>query len=107
VKNKAIDIYRGAKGIESLNDYDGEVVDIDDDVAKSVESEEGLAHLMGLIESLPENYHIVFSLRYVHGMSRKEIADALDISENLVSVRLNRAKQKLVEQLRGGGDGRG
>ncbi len=44
---------------------------------------------------------MVFQLREIEGMSYKEIADTLDISEDLVKVSLFRARNKLKELLSG------
>jgi RNA polymerase sigma factor (sigma-70 family) len=50
-----------------------------------------LARLIEAVRSLPENLKAVASL-YLEDMPVKDIATALGISENNVSVRLNRAK---------------
>ena len=51
------------------------------------------------IESLSENQRLVFSLREIEGMSYREIAEALAISEDLVKISLHRARQKMKEML--------
>ena len=53
------------------------------------------------IDRLPENQKRVFQLREIEGMSYKEIAEALDISEDLVKVSLFRARNRLKELLSG------
>lgn len=50
------------------------------------------------IESLDQEFRDVVYMRFVEGMKVKEIAKILDISENLVSVRINRGKKKLEEK---------
>lgn len=53
------------------------------------------------IEALLENQRLVFTLREVEGMSYREIAEALTISEDLVKISLHRARQKMKEMLSG------
>lgn len=48
-----------------------------------------------------------FGLRYLQGLDIAEIADALRITENNVSVTLNRTRRRLAERLADPGDGRG
>lgn len=51
------------------------------------------------IETLSENQRLVFTLREIEGMSYREIAETLSISENLVKISLHRARQKMKELL--------
>jgi len=51
------------------------------------------------LEELDEKYRLVFVLRDVEGLSTKETAQALDISESNVKVRLLRARLMLRERL--------
>lgn len=53
------------------------------------------------IDQLSKNQKMVFQLREIEGMSYKEIANALNISEDLVKVSLFRARNKLKELLSG------
>ncbi|MEO8086148.1 MAG: sigma-70 family RNA polymerase sigma factor [Bacteroidota bacterium] len=53
------------------------------------------------LQQVPEDYRLVFSLREINGLSVKETAESLNISEANVKVRLNRAKamlRKVVEK---------
>lgn len=54
--------------------------------------------LKAAIDSLEEDFREVMYLRFVEEMKTKDIAEMLGISENLVSVRLNRGKKKLQEK---------
>ena len=47
------------------------------------------------IPQLPEPYRVAITLRYVDGFTPKEIAGLLEISENVASVRIHRAVEKL------------
>jgi RNA polymerase sigma-70 factor (ECF subfamily) len=51
------------------------------------------------MDELPDIYRTVFVLREVEEMSTAEAADALDISEELVKVRLHRARAALRQRL--------
>lgn len=52
------------------------------------------------IEQLPAELRTAFVLREVEGMSYREISEVLGISDNLVSVRLHRARARLRDLLR-------
>jgi len=51
------------------------------------------------LRQVPEDYRMVFSLREMNGLSVKETAESLDISEANVKVRLNRAKSMLRKEI--------
>ncbi len=53
------------------------------------------------VAQLPEKYRLVFVLREIEEMSVKETAEALDIEEPNVKVRLNRAKTMLKDLMKG------
>lgn len=52
------------------------------------------------IIEIPEDYRMVFTLRELNGMSTRETAGALNISEANVKVRLNRAKSMLRTEIK-------
>lgn len=62
-------------------------------------SGEGKSTLDSAIATLPESLRIVFLLRDVEGLSIKEAADALNLTETNVKTRLLRARMFLREQL--------
>jgi RNA polymerase sigma-70 factor (ECF subfamily) len=62
-------------------------------------SDEGKQVLDQAIQSLPESMRIVFLLRDIEGLSIKETADALNLTETNVKTRLLRARMFLREQL--------
>lgn len=62
-------------------------------------SMEGKNILDAAIEGLPETLRIVFILRDIEGLSIKETADALDLTETNVKTRLLRARMYLRERL--------
>lgn len=69
------------------------------DIHTILEQEEQIALLDKLIQSLPEKQRTVFQLREVEEMSYKEIAYAMNISEDQVKVNLFRSRQRLKELL--------
>lgn len=54
--------------------------------------------LRGAIESLDADYRQAVYLSFVEGLRVKDIAEILGVSENLISVRINRGKKKLRER---------
>lgn len=64
------------------------------------------ALLRELVHQLPDEYHSVLLLKFVGGLSRQEIAAALEVSEASVKGRLARgleALQELVDRVTGSG----
>ena len=60
-----------------------------------------LGHVLeNAIHEIPEDYRIVFTLRELNGLSVAETAEALDITESNVKVRLNRAKGMLQKEIK-------
>ncbi len=53
--------------------------------------------VMSMISSLPEMYSSILFLKYSEDLSISEMAEDLEVSQNVVSVRLNRAMAKLRE----------
>ena len=56
--------------------------------------------LENAIHEIPEDYRIVFTLRELNGLNVAETAEALDITESNVKVRLNRAKGMLQKEIK-------
>lgn len=55
--------------------------------------------LQTVIDSLPENYRTVLMLREVEGASTAEVAECLEVSEEVVKTRLHRARSMVREGL--------
>lgn len=69
------------------------------DTNKSVTSRE-LSHVIEqALQQVPIDYRMVFSLREINGLNVLETAEALNISESNVKVRLNRAKTMLRKEI--------
>jgi RNA polymerase sigma-70 factor (ECF subfamily) len=64
-------------------------------------SAESRAMLDRAIETLPAGLRLVFLLRDIEGLSTREAAEVLDLSETAVKTRLSRARLRLREALTG------
>jgi RNA polymerase sigma-70 factor (ECF subfamily) len=62
-------------------------------------SQEMRREVMQAIQSLPENYRSVVVFRFVDELSYAEIADALDLTESNVMMRMSRARRMLRDKL--------
>lgn len=62
-------------------------------------SSEARAHLDEAVEKLPYSLRIVFIFREIEGLSTKETADILELSETAVKTRLSRARLRLRDEL--------
>ena len=107
--NEALMLLRRKKPEVNLDDVEGG--DDDEDLRPSqfvdwsalpedeLLSGEGKDFLDDAINTLPESLRIVFLLRDVEGLSIKETADALNLTETNVKTRLLRARMFLREKL--------
>ena len=66
---------------------------------RDFESSEAQAELERAIHDLPEKLRVVFVMRELEGFSTEETAEALDVSIDVVKVRLHRARLQLRERL--------
>ena len=97
-RNLIIDYYKTNKPI-SLDELEEEGFSPDtQDSSPELMSEVGI--LKEAIENLDQEFREVVYLRFVEDIKVKDIADMLNISENLVSVRINRGKKKLQEKFK-------
>jgi RNA polymerase sigma-70 factor (ECF subfamily) len=62
-------------------------------------SAEGRTYLDKAVESLPTSLRVVFLLRDIEGLSTRETAEVLNLSEMAVKTRLSRARLQLRETL--------
>jgi RNA polymerase sigma-70 factor (ECF subfamily) len=70
-----------------------------DEPARLAQQREVRQLIDAALDELPEKYRVVFVLRDVEGLSVKETAEALGLSESNVKVRLLRARLDLRERL--------
>ena len=88
---------RKSSSLDAMMEDDGfEAVD---ESIKPMEEVPQAREAMKLLASLDDLYRTVITMRYIDGMSPKEIAKALDVSENVVSVRIHRGIEKLQKMM--------
>ena len=92
--NLIIDTVRKKKEI-SLEQLEGQGIYPSVDPEASVQAKIDVTLLQDKMKDLSEDDQELIFLRYLHDLSPQEIAQSLDVSPNVVSVRLNRAIQKL------------
>jgi RNA polymerase sigma-70 factor, ECF subfamily len=107
--NEALMLLRRKRPEVNIDDFESD--DEDDDLTPSIFvdwgalpedellSAEGRQALDRAIASLPETLRVVFILRDIDGLSIKETADVLKLTETNVKTRLLRARLQLREQL--------
>ncbi|MCL2399651.1 MAG: RNA polymerase sigma factor [Defluviitaleaceae bacterium] len=99
VKNIAINLYhRKNKSLPvDINEHD----QVDSfNLEEFIASKEEASQAISLIDKLNEDLKSVFLLKYAHDLSHKEIGKILNISENNVTVRLHRARKKLMQLMK-------
>lgn len=99
-RNTAIDLLRSQNRIKPLSyeeclDY----TDKDESVFDEVSAKNAYEKLTLYIQKLKPNYSDILFLKGIYGYSTDEIAGMLGITKENVSVRLNRARNALKEQL--------
>jgi len=103
LRNLIIDEYRKHKShsLEAMIEVEaGESIeailpkDETNTLEAAMERHEGVRALEAL-KDLPEPYREALALRYIDGLSPREIADIVGESENVVSVRVHRGLKKL------------
>ncbi|MCI8492321.1 MULTISPECIES: RNA polymerase sigma factor [Anaerotruncus] len=102
VKNIAINFYNRRKkqsvlSFDELADWSAERTATP---KNEMEAQEGYDCLIELIGRMPESYRSVLLLKYDNGYSTAEIASMLDLTEENVKKRIQRARKKL-EQILG------
>jgi len=92
--NKAIDSYKKSYQMVPIKD------DFQDTLIEEKEIDFSLDTILSLIQELPTQYRLVFSLYELDDYSHKEIAQMLEISENTSKSNLHRAKTILKEKIK-------
>lgn len=92
-RNLIVDYYQSDKAT-SLDALREEGFDPDSNEV-SAEQLSDILLLRAAIETLDKEFRDVVYMKFVEGMKVTEIAELLNISENLASVRINRGKEKL------------
>lgn len=93
-QNLIIDWYRKKKSL-SLDALREARYDPPETKALTAEDAAQYAEIRAVIGRLPESQAAVLILRYVEGLGPKDIAEVLEVSPNVVSVRIDRALKKV------------
>jgi RNA polymerase sigma-70 factor (ECF subfamily) len=103
VKNTAMDILNKNKNIYAVYDiYENDIQD-NRSVEEEVVSEIVTEGMLKVVDKLKNELKECFLLMYAHNLSYKEIGKILKISEANVTVRIHRAKKKIIELLKAEG----
>jgi RNA polymerase sigma-70 factor (ECF subfamily) len=99
-RNIIIDWYRKKKsvsleGLQEENEDTEEFTIIEDNAKGALDMQNESRFLLDKIKALPATSQQILYLRYIEDLKPKEIAQALDIKENTVSVRIHRALDEL------------
>ena len=86
---------RGGYQIDLVLDELGEIVSGREDPALMWQEKELKQEINRFLQSLPEKKRVMFLLRYWYACSIPEIASRLGMTENNISVTLNRIRKKL------------
>lgn len=97
VKNKCIDIIRKNRYLLSapIDNMDYELKSDDLSVEIQVIRKDDFQHLSRCISEIDEISRLVLQMKYMQGLSYKEIGEALGMTSKHVDTRLMRAKQKV------------
>jgi RNA polymerase sigma factor (sigma-70 family) len=84
-----------AEDVDSINE--NEILSVHEEIEKNepVPAET----LLAMIQSLPEGYRMVFNLYVFEGYSHREIAEAINFSENTSKTQLMKARRQLQEKI--------
>jgi RNA polymerase sigma factor (sigma-70 family) len=91
--NNTLQKYKGVRFMEVINDN---IPDVDVEID---EEEISLDYLMQIIQELPDQYRIVFSLYVLDDYSHQEISEMLSISTGTTKSNLHRARLILKEKI--------
>lgn len=101
VHNQAISNLRKAKHETPMNEaVEGSTPATDLTPIEAIHNDELDQRIQRAIKNLPERRREILTLRMIHELSYKEIADTLEISVNTVDTQLRRALKSLREDLR-------
>lgn len=93
--NLIIDEYR-RKQVFSLDQMQEESgFDVGFDMLPQIEQRDEVHRVENAIEAIPEQYREAFIMRHIDGLSVREIAQITGDTENLISVRIHRAIEKI------------
>ncbi len=82
-----------SSSLDKMMEDDG--FEAEDESIRPAEEVPQAREALKLLGELDDLYRVVITMRFLDQMSPKEIATALDVSENVVSVRIHRGMEKL------------
>lgn len=91
--NNALQKFKGIRYMEVINE------NIPDDEVEIDDENVPIEYLMKIIQELPDQYRLVFSLYVLDGYSHKEIAEMLKITTGTTKSNLSRARLILKEKI--------
>jgi RNA polymerase sigma-70 factor (ECF subfamily) len=102
VINRSLDTLSRRKAIfEDIEIHSGIKDSSGEEIAQKEELDIKVEEVKEAIERLPDGYRIILSLYLLEGYDHDEIADILSISSSTSRSQLSRAKQKLINELKG------
>ncbi|MFN8241140.1 MAG: sigma-70 family RNA polymerase sigma factor [Bacteroidales bacterium] len=102
VINRSLDTLNKKKAVfEDIDSHAGLKDSSPDDRAKQEELDVRVEEVKEAINKLPDGYRIILSLYLLEGYDHDEIADILGITSSTSRSQLSRAKQKLINELKG------
>ena len=86
-----------SSSLDAMMEEDGFEVEDESvkDPGEALQVREAVAHL----KTMDDIYRVVITMRFLDGMSPKEIAEILGVTENVVSVRLHRGLERLSRKM--------
>ena len=95
--NTAIDYFRKNKKENFHQDIDEypDLLSTDPDVLMQLSAKE----IMGVVQTMPQGYRMVFNFFAIEGFSHKEIAEKLQITESTSKSQMRKARVWLVKKL--------
>ncbi len=99
VINVIRDVAKKRKPTDNIDDHEFELFDDSSDFIEEFRQKEEYNRVVDAIEHLSDIYRIVFTYRYMQGISVREMAVILGIPQKTVETRLTRGKAQLKELL--------
>lgn len=95
--NLVIDEYRKNKGNASLDKMQekGFDVEVDSGFEESIDTKLAIDRITNVLDQLDDKYKEVIVMRYIDGLTPKEISKITDDTANNISVKLNRATKQI------------
>lgn len=93
-KEQSLDELMEAEGVD-----EGNFDDLTESTVESLAATLDGKKAFTVVEELPDQYKEVIILRFVDGLGPKEISQLIEVSENVVSVRLHRGLQHLRDHI--------